>query len=687
MKKPLCERILLSFSLGAGGLGLGLGIWLFADGTDRRGLLTRNHPAAVAILILTALFLFGLFLLTTRLKGTPAYKKLFPASAIAAAGCLVAAVGILITDFYELLTVKDPLAILSFIFGLLAAAALVFLGIDRNTGKRPHPLLHGCVTAYLMLHLICQYRVWSSEPQFLIYGFQMLASVFTMLWIYHRTTLDAGGGSRKWYVFFNCGALFFCCLALCSGNRLFYGTMVAYAATGLCSLEQISITKPMYLPREVRYCLNTLEQSGHRAYAVGGCVRDSLLGLEPQDYDICTSATPDQTAVVFARHRLVRNGEKHGTVGVVLNDQVYEITTFRTEGGYSDSRHPDWVNFVTSIEEDLARRDFTVNAMAYAPADGYVDPWDGQADLKNRVLRAVREPSDRFREDPLRILRGMRFAVRFGLEPDPATEEAMNQLAPLLDNLAKERVFPELCKLLPYVTAQDLLRYKKIITQVIPELVPAVDFQQHSPHHAYDVYTHTAHVVEAVPGELPLRLAALLHDIAKPVVFTMDENGRGHFYGHAKEGALMAEELLQRLHAPNALREQVVFLIEHHMIPFEPDKKLLRRRLTSYGEENARLLLQLQKADFSSKGIDDETPLFSVIDSLLEEIDREGACLSIKDLAITGRDILALGIEPGPHIGECMRFLLDLVHDEYLANTPDALINAAKKFFNREDTL
>ncbi len=687
MKKQPFEQLLLPISIGAGGLGLGLGIWLFAGATDPRGLLTQGHPAGTAVLILSAIFLLSLFLLVSRITGVPAYKKLFPASVTAAAGCLVAAAGILITDFYELLTIKDPMAALSFLFGLLAAAALVFLGINRNAGTRPHPVLHSCVTSYLMLHLICQYRMWSSEPQFLIYGFQMLASVFLMIWMYHRATLDAGSGSRKWYVFFDCGSLFFCCLALCSGNRLFYGTMAVCAATGLCTLEQEARDKPMYLPKEVRYCLNALEQAGYSAYAVGGCVRDSLLGLEPQDYDICTSATPEQTAVVFARHRLVRNGEKHGTVGVVLEDHVYEITTFRTEGGYSDSRHPDWVDFVTHIEDDLARRDFTVNAMAYSPADGYIDPWGGRADLEKRILRAVREPTVRFREDALRILRGVRFAVRFGLEPDNATEEAMNDLAPLLDNLAKERIFSELCKLLPHVTPQDLLRYKKIITQVIPELAPTVDFQQHTPHHAYDVYTHTANVVGAVPGDLPLRLAALLHDVAKPAVFTRDENGRGHFYGHAKEGAMMADALLQRLHAPNALREQVVFLVEHHMTPFEPDKKLLRRRLASYGEENTRLLLALQKADFSSKGVDDETPLFSMVEALLDEIAQEGACLRVKDLAINGRDVLALGVEPGPHIGECMKFLLDLVHDEYLANTPDALITAAKKFFNLEDSL
>lgn len=434
----------------------------------------------------------------------------------------------------------------------------------------------------------------------------------------------------------------------------------------------------MKLPEQVLTCIRMLEAAGFRAYCVGGCVRDSLLGLEPYDYDLCTNATPEETAEVFSRHTLVRSGEKHGTIGVVFGKTVYEITTFRTEGGYADSRHPDWVQFVPTVQEDLARRDFTVNAMAYSPKEGLIDPFGGAQDLKAGILRAVGAPKLRFTEDALRILRGVRFALRFHLTPEPDTQEAMVQLAPLMDKLARERVFEELCKLLPLVTARDLLEYSPIITQVIPELAVSVGFSQHSPHHAYDVFTHTAYVVESVPTVLPLRLAALLHDVGKPAVFTRDETGRGHFKGHAQVGAQMAEEILRRLKAPNALREQVVFLIARHMLPLEPDRKLLRRRMGAFGEENCRLLLALQEADFRSKGVaTEEVPPFREVRALMDAIVREEDCLRIRDLAVDGKDLMALGIPAGPQIGKILEALLDAVQQEQLKNEKEILLACA----------
>ena len=436
----------------------------------------------------------------------------------------------------------------------------------------------------------------------------------------------------------------------------------------------------MKLPEQVLTCIRRLESAGYLAYCVGGCVRDNLLGIIPQDYDLCTNATPDVIASVFADHTLVRSGEKHGTIGVVFDKTVYEITTFRTEGGYVDNRHPDWVRFVPTVEEDLARRDFTVNAMAYNPAQGLVDPFGGQQDLENRVLRAVGAPAQRFSEDSLRILRGVRFALRFQLTPETETKEAMFRLTPLMDNLARERVFEELCKLILQATAQDLLRYSPILTQVIPELATAVDFCQHSPHHAYDVFTHTAYVVENVPPVLSLRLAALFHDIGKPQVFTMDENGRGHFKQHAPAGAQIADGILRRLKAPNALREQVVFLIDKHMLPLEPDRKLLRRRLSQYGEENCRLLLKLQKADFMSKGVPtDEHPQFASVSEIIDLIIREDDCLGIRDLAVNGNDLIALGIPAGSQIGRILDSLLELVQQEQIRNEKTVLLEAAKE--------
>ena len=301
--------------------------------------------------------------------------------------------------------------------------------------------------------------------------------------------------------------------------------------------------EPMFLPESIAEIINALETAGFSAYAVGGCVRDACLGLDPHDYDLCTSALPEQTEAVFRDRRLVLAGKKHGTIGVVTATGVVEITTFRTEGSYRDNRHPDWVQFVPDVESDLARRDFTVNAMAYSPTRGYADPFGGREDLRKGILRAVGDPEKRFQEDALRILRGVRFAVRFGLKVDAATEQAMFSQAARMDSLARERVFEELCKLLPLVTAEDLQRFAPILAAVIPELKPMIGFDQRSPHHAYDLYTHVAHVVAGVPADLALRWAALLHDVGKVPTFTLDETGRGHFYNHAAKGAEMADEI------------------------------------------------------------------------------------------------------------------------------------------------
>ena len=436
----------------------------------------------------------------------------------------------------------------------------------------------------------------------------------------------------------------------------------------------------MFLPKTALICIKTLEQAGFEAYAVGGCVRDALLGLIPHDYDLCTNAPPEDIARLFHRYTLARSGEKHGTIGVVMGKEVLEITTFRTEGGYQDSRHPDWVRFVTHIEEDLARRDFTVNAMAYNPNRGYIDPFGGQRDLQDRILRTVGNPRERFSEDALRILRGVRFAIRYGLTPEEETLQAIKDMAPAMDKLARERVFDELCKLLPLVSARDLLNYVQVLTQVVPVLAPGVGFLQYSPHHAYDVYTHIARVVEATPPKLSLRWAALLHDCGKPACFIQDENGRGHFNGHAQVGAQMAEEVLTQLKAPTALRETVVFLVTHHMAFMEPDKRLMRRRLGKYGKEALLDLVTLQEADFNSKGMGEETDLFQTLRKLLEEVLAEQACLTVKDLHIDGRDLQRIGFEPGPKLGECLDFLLAQVQDELLSNEPVALLAAATEF-------
>ena len=431
----------------------------------------------------------------------------------------------------------------------------------------------------------------------------------------------------------------------------------------------------MMLPEYVSFCLETLESSGFPAYCVGGCVRDHLLGLMPHDYDICTAALPEQTEAVFTGHPLVLAGKKHGTVGVIFGKEVVEITTFRTEGAYLDNRHPEWVTFVPHIEQDLARRDFTVNAMAWSPSRGLADPFGGRQDLERKILRAVGDPVQRFREDSLRILRGLRFAVRFGLTIEERTWTAMLSEKHLMDNLARERVFTELNGLLPLMNAADLVRFAPVLSAVIPELEPMIGFDQRSPHHAYDLLTHVAHVVENVPADLPLRWAALLHDVGKVSTFTQDETGRGHFYGHAGVSGEMAGQILRRLKAPTALREQVVFLIEKHMTKLEPEKKILRRWLGRLGPEGVNQLLLLQEADMGSKGTGKpgEMEQFSAIRAVIQELEAENACLSLKDLSVNGHDLMELGIR-GKAIGETLNSLLEAVLEEEIPNEKAALL-------------
>ena len=435
----------------------------------------------------------------------------------------------------------------------------------------------------------------------------------------------------------------------------------------------------MKLPEHILACLDALENAGFAAYCVGGCVRDAVLGRTPQDYDICTAALPEQTEAVFSDRKLVLAGKKHGTVGVVFGKEVVEITTFRTEGAYLDNRHPEWVEFVSDVDADLARRDFTVNAMAYSPYRGFADPFGGREDLKKGILRAVGDPVQRFREDSLRILRGLRFAARFGLAIEETTFRSMISQRHLMDNLARERVFEELCKFLLSVTdPREVVACGPVLAAAIPELEPMLGFDQRSPHHAYDVFTHTAHVVTGVPKELPLRWAALLHDVGKVPSFTQDATGRGHFYGHAPLGAEMADAILLKLKAPTALRQQAVFLIEKHMTRLQPERKFLRRWLGRLGEDTIRQLLILQEADMGSKGTGkpEEMDQFSQIRDLLDQILAEDACLSLKDLAVNGHDLMTLGIR-GKAIGETLNALLELVLEEELPNEKEALLSRA----------
>ncbi len=675
-------------TLSAGGLGLILMLWLYGTGFDKKGLLVSGHPATILLIPLSAVVIVGTFLWVRSLGRAPGYSQLFPYSPLAAIGCCAGGLGVFVNDLAVLIRQPNAIHMLWLLLSGITGICFLYLGYCRGKQARPSFFFHAIVTVYFMLHAIDQYRHWNSEPQLLLYCFPLLATVFLMLSAYHHTTLDAGTGKRKLYVFFNQLSLFFCCLAIPGDNPLFYLTMALWTGTNLCSLRTAKkkAADKILLPEAVRMCIRMLEAAGFATYAVGGCIRDNLLGLTPSDYDLCTAATPAEIVKVFEKFDLVRNGEKHGTIGVIVENNLYEITTFRTESQYSDSRHPDAVVFVDNVEADLQRRDFTINAIAYSPTRGLIDPWGGQTDLRAGILRAVGNPETRFREDSLRILRGVRFAIKYELTPDPETEQAMQALAPTVDGLARERVFEELCKILVLATTQDMLRFLPIFVCALPELAPMVNFSQCNPHHIHDLYTHTAYVVGAAPRTLPLRWAALLHDIGKVTTFTQDEDGRGHFYGHAEESAKKADELLRRLHAPNALREQILFLIANHMNPLEPDRKLLRRRLSQYGRDYVYALFVLQRADFSGKGTgtSQEELVFDEIELLLTELLAEDACLSVKDLAINGRDILALGYEPGVLIGECMTYLLEKIQEETVPNEREPLLQEAQRFLQKK---
>ena len=439
----------------------------------------------------------------------------------------------------------------------------------------------------------------------------------------------------------------------------------------------------MYIPEYVQNLMDRLENAGFQAWAVGGCVRDDALGITPHDYDLCTSALPEQTKELFSDHGMFLAGLKHGTVSVITEVDVVEITTFRTEGDYSDNRHPGWVKFVPTIEEDLSRRDFTINAMAYSPVRGYADPFGGLEDLKRKQLKAVGDPVQRFQEDSLRILRGARFAARFGMEIEEQTLRAMFSQGFLMDGLARERVFSELTKFFTLASAELIVQMEPLLTQVIPELGKCVGFDQKNPHHVYDVFTHMAVVTGKLPQEPTLRFAGILHDIGKPDTMSIDEQGRGHFYDHARVSAELAGDILHRLKAPTAFREDVVWLVSHHMSLYSTETKSVRKALSRHGIERLRRLTVLQKADMGGKGRGGKNDRRNQIDEFLRKAEamaeREGET-TLKALAVKGGDLLAIGYPQNAELGKALNRLLEAVIGEEAKNEKVALLALAKQW-------
>ncbi|MBR6825987.1 MAG: HD domain-containing protein [Oscillospiraceae bacterium] len=442
------------------------------------------------------------------------------------------------------------------------------------------------------------------------------------------------------------------------------------------------------IPPSVRGILMTLIREGFEAYAVGGCVRDSLMGKKPQDWDICTSAHPKEIQECF--DHCILTGVKYGTVTVLRGNLSYEITTFRAEEGYSDSRHPEKVRFLDSLYEDLARRDLSINAMA-ADADGVVtDHFDGIHDLRHGLIRAVGEAKDRFTEDALRILRALRFASRFDFTLEPRTAQAIHDLKENLLKVSPERIRKELTGLLMGKGAERILEeFSDVVGVILPEMLPTMGFNQKNPHHIYDVYRHSLRCVSLAPATEHLRLAALLHDIGKPHCFTQDEAGVGHFYGHGKKSAELSEALLRRLRYDNKTVAYVTTLVREHDVYLQPaTPKGMRRLLSRLGEGTLLDLIALRRADALAKGTADRASLekhLQEAEAMLKQILEEEGRFTMANLAVNGNDLMALGLPRGQIIGKILRCLFDAVLEGLCQNQRESLMELAQNLMKSED--
>ena len=436
------------------------------------------------------------------------------------------------------------------------------------------------------------------------------------------------------------------------------------------------------IPSDVRILIGELESAGFTAYIVGGSVRDAVMGKTPNDYDICTSASPEEMKKVFQKRNVIETGLQHGTLTVVGNENHYEITTYRIDGDYGDNRHPESVIFVDNIEEDLARRDFTVNAMAYNEKTGLVDPFGGVRDVEQKIIRCVGDPDKRFTEDALRIMRAVRFSSVCGFDIEENTKKAMFLHKNLLKNVSEERKTTEFRKMLLSANAELLLTYKEIFATFIPEIIPSFGFDQKNYHHQYDVYEHSAQAVALSPKDLVIRLALFFHDVGKPRTFTVDENGMGHFYDHAKESAVLTETAMKRMKFDTATLRSVKELVEFHGLAPTDSPKYARKLLNRLGEAQVKRLLVLARCDVGAQAVYKERDsVFQRIDSLENNIDEaleKQQCFSVKNLAVNGNDLKALGIREGKEIGRLLNLLLDTVLENPELNEKEHLLLLAQ---------
>ena len=431
------------------------------------------------------------------------------------------------------------------------------------------------------------------------------------------------------------------------------------------------------LPEKVTYIIDTLTQHGFEAYAVGGCVRDTMLGRIPMDWDITTSAKPEQVKALF-RHT-IDTGIQHGTVTVMLEHEGFEVTTYRIDGEYEDARHPKEVQFTSNLLEDLKRRDFTINAMAYNDKDGLVDAFDGVGDLERGVIRCVGAAVERFTEDALRMLRAVRFASQLGFTIEDRTREAIVSLAPNIAKVSAERIQIEMVKLLTSRHPEQLrAAYETGLTAVfLPEFDEMMKTPQNNPHHCYSVGEHTLHALMEIQPDKVARITMLLHDVAKPMCRTTDEHGVDHFYGHPQEGSLVAKKILRRLKFDNDTTDKVCRLVCWHDDNPPLSEKNVRRAVSRIGVEQYPALFAVKRADILAQSEYQREEKLSYVDgyeALYREILEKNQCLTIRDLAVNGSDLIAAGMKPGKEIGETLKSLLELVLDDPELNNRELLL-------------
>ncbi len=433
------------------------------------------------------------------------------------------------------------------------------------------------------------------------------------------------------------------------------------------------------LPAKVKYVLDTIAEAGFEAYAVGGCVRDSVLGRQPNDWDITTSAMPGQIKGLF-RHT-IDTGIAHGTVTVMIGSEGFEVTTYRIDGKYKDGRHPEKVTFTPSLTEDLKRRDFTINAMAYNEKEGLVDLYGGLEDIRNRKIRCVGEAKERFGEDALRMMRAVRFSAQLGYDIEDKTMEAIRMLATNMKKISAERIAAELNKLMEsdHPDYVEKLYTSGICDVVLPEFSKAMQTPQNHPSHGITVGEHSLRAMTNVPPQKELRLTMLFHDIGKPIVRSTDAAGVDHFYGHAEAGAGMAEKILRRLRYDNHTIDVVKKLVFFHDygIGTRPDARMVRRAVNKIGEELFPMLLIVRRADILAQNEDsreEKLEVLSLWEELYQELLKKQDCVSLKDLALSGKDLIAMGMEPGREIGETLQMLLEYVLEEPERNRKEVLL-------------